>query len=83
MAIRGSAPYVLAVVSVTAIITGAILLTVTDPVAQGLFDSPMWSSSTDAGQMTLSAMVAIWTYWPLWILTGLLSLVWITTRRAG
>lgn len=83
MALRGSAPYVLAVVSVVAIVTGAILLTVTDPVAQGLFNSPMWTSSTSAGQMTLSAMVSIWTYWPLWILTGLLSLVWIRTRRAG
>lgn len=83
MAIRGSAPYVLAVVSVVAIVTGAILLTVTDPVAQGLFNSPMWSSTTSAGQMTLSAMVSLWTYWPLWIMTGILSLVWIRTRRAG
>lgn len=83
MAIRGSAPWVLAIVSVTALVTGAILLTVTDPVAQGLFDSPMWSSSTSAGQMTLSAVASLWTYWPLWILVGLLSLVWITTRRAG
>lgn len=83
MAIRGSAPYVIGIVSVVALITGSILLTVTDPIAQGVFSSPMWSSSTDAGQMTLGAIVAIWTYWPLWILTGLLSMVWIKTRRAG
>lgn len=83
MAVRGSAPYVLAVVSVVALITGSILLTVTDPIAQGVFNSGMWSSSTDAGKMTLDATVALWTYWPLWILTGLLSLVWINTRRAG
>lgn len=83
MAIRGSAPWVLAIVSVVALITGSILLTVTDPIAQGVFNSAMWSSSTDAGQMTLGAVVSIWTYWPLWILTGLLSLVWINTRRAG
>lgn len=83
MAIRGSTPWVLGIVSVLTLIVGAILLTVTDPVAQGVFGSSLWSSSTSAGQMTLGGTKAIWTYWPLMILIGILSLVWITSRRAG
>lgn len=83
MAIRGSTPWVLGIVSVLTLIVGAILLTVTDPVAQGVFSSSLWSSTTGPGQMTLGATQAIWKYWPLMILIGILSLVWITSRRAG
>lgn len=81
MALRGSAAWVLPIVSVTAVLVGAILLTVLDPVAQAAFSSSMYNSSTSAGQMTTGAMEDMWKYWPLFILLGIMFLVWVVTRR--
>lgn len=83
MAIRGSAAWVLTVVLVTAFVVGALLLTVVDPVVQGLFDSSIWTCSTSYCDMTLGAGENMWAYIALVILLGFLSTVWVTTRRAG
>lgn len=83
MVARGSAAWVIAVLAVVLLLVGAMLLTVLDPVAQSVFASSLWTSSTSAGQMTQSAVENMWTYWSLFILLGLTSLVWIMTRRPG
>lgn len=83
MAIRGSAAWVVVVVTTTAMVVGALLLTVTDPVAQGLFASDMYTSTTAFGSNLLTWVQNLWTYLSAFILIGLLSLVWVTTRRAG
>lgn len=83
MAIRGSAAWVITVVVITGFIVGALLFTVTDPIAQALFDSAMWQSSTSYGTNTLSWGKSLWSYLSVFVLIGFLSLVWVTTRRSG
>lgn len=79
----GSAAWVLVVVVVVAIVIGSLLLTVTDPVAQALFDSAMWSSTTTYGTNTMAWVQELWAFMALIILIGLFSLVYIRTRRPG
>lgn len=83
MALQGSAAWTVSIVSVLTFLVGAILLTVLDPVAQAVFESSLWSPSTSAGQMATGAVQSMWTYWSLFILLGIMFLVWVKTRRAG
>lgn len=78
-----SAAYILAVLVVVMLVMGAILLTVLDPVAQAVFASSLWSMDTSAGSLVTSSVESLWAFWSLFVLLGLLSLVWITTRRPG
>lgn len=80
---RGSVAWIMVVVGVTAFFVGALLLTVTDPVIQGLFASPMWSSTTTFGTDALQWAEWLWQYLSLFVLLGFLSLVWINSRREG
>lgn len=83
MAVRGSAAWVIAIVTVVALIVGSLLLTVADPVVQALFSSSMWQSTTSYGTDTLAWGKSLWTYLSLILLLGFLSMVWVHTRRAG
>lgn len=76
-----SAAYVLAIVALTAGLIGALILTVMDPIAQHLFASSLYDSSTSYGTDALSWQQDAWTYWPAFILFGIMLLVWIVTRR--
>lgn len=76
-----SAAWVLAIVAVLTFIIGALMLTVVDPVMQALFDSTLWSSSTQYGTQTLGWVQDLWLYFPVFILITILLLVWIRTRQ--
>lgn len=80
---RGSAAWVVAIVAVMTGLVGALILTVLDPVAQALFASSMFNSSTTYGSDALSWQQDAWTYWPAFILVGITVTVWVRTRRAG
>lgn len=81
--VKGSAAYIIAILTVVMFIAGAILLTVVDPVVQALFSSSMWESTTSYGQNTLTWGRNLWKYIGLILLLGYLSMVWIHSRRAG
>lgn len=83
MPVRGSAAWVIGIVLVTAFVVGALLLTVTDPVAQALFSSSLYQSNTSYGSNALSWVKSFWQYISVILLLGFLSFVWINTRRAG
>lgn len=78
---RGSAAWVLAIVSVVTFFVGALLLTVLDPVMQAVFSSAMWSSSTSYGTDALSWQKDMWLFWPSMILLGILFTIWVKTRQ--
>lgn len=78
-----SAPYILVIVALVTAIMGALVLTVTDPVMQHLFDSVMWQSDTEYGQDALQWQQHAWNFWPAFILFGILMMVWVDTRRPG
>lgn len=80
---RGSAAYVLAIVSVLTGIIGAGIYTFLDPIQQNLFRSTLFSTSTTYGADALSWQMSAWTYWPVIILLGIMMTVWIDTRRAA
>jgi len=81
MVSRGSAAWVVAIVAPLAVFVGAMILTVVDPLMQTLFSSALWSSQTSYGTSALAWQKAVWTFWPVVILVGLLFLVWIETRQ--
>lgn len=78
---RTSAAWVLGIVSVLAGLVGALLLTVLDPVAQALFDSGLWTADTSTGANILTWGRDVWTFWPAFILLGIMVLVWVETRQ--
>lgn len=80
---KGSAAFVISILAVVLLIVGAVLLTVLDPVAQTIFGSMLWDTSTSAGGMATGAVQSMWAFWGLIILLGIASLVWVTTRRPG
>lgn len=80
---RGSAAWVIAILAVTTGVIGALVLTVTDPVAQALFASPNYSSSTTYGSDLLGWLKHGWNYWPVFLLMGIGVTVWVKTRRPG
>lgn len=80
---RGSAAWVLAIFAVVIGVVGSLVLTVLDPVAQALFASPNYSSSTTYGSDLLQWLVYGWEYWPVFLLMGVGVTVWVRTRRAG
>jgi len=83
MPVRGSAAWAVPVVLVTAFLVGSILLTVLDPIWQGVFDSAMWDANSPTMTMLLDGLQALATYTSLLLLFGYLSRSWIWTRRAG
>jgi len=76
-----SAPYTLAILLVTALVTGALLLTVTDPVMQALFGSGAYTAETANGKSLLSWMGALWSFVPAAILLMFLIKSWVDTRQ--
>lgn len=78
---KTSAAWTIAILAVVAGLIGSLLLTVTDPVAQALFDSAMWSSDTTFGSDALSWQKDAWNYWPAFILFGIMLMVWVETRQ--
>jgi len=78
---KGSAAWVLTIVTVLSVIVGALLLTVVDPLMQTLFDSTLWQSSTQAGTNALGWQKSAWTFLPISILLALLIGIWIETRQ--
>jgi hypothetical protein len=76
-----SAAYIVSIVAVTAFISGALTLTVVDPVVQTIMDSPQWSSSTAQGTDLLRWMADLWAFMSTAILIGLLSDIWVRTRQ--
>lgn len=78
---RGSAAWVVAIVSLLALIVGAFLLTVIDPIQQTLMGSALWDSSTAYGTDALRWQSLAWKFWPVIILLGIMVVVWTRTRR--
>lgn len=78
---RTSAAWVLGIVAIMTGLVGALLLTVIDPVMQAVFASSLWTADTTTGQNILTWTRDVWTYWPVFILLGILDLVWIETRQ--
>lgn len=77
-----SAAYEVAIVAVVSGLIGALIITATDPVAQAVFASSLYNScGTTYCSNTLGWMQDGWMYWPAFILFGILSYVWIKTRR--
>ena len=78
---RTSAAFVLTILAVLAGLVGTLLLTVTDPVMQALFGSQLWVADTAMGSDLLTWQMNVWTYWPAFILFGIMILVWVETRQ--
>lgn len=83
MVLRGSAAWTIPIVLFTAFIVGSLMLTVLDPIWQGVFDSPMYDANGPTMTMLLDALKALATYTSLILLFGYLSRSWIWTRREG
>lgn len=79
---RTSAAWALAIVAVVTGLVGSLLLTVMDPVMQAWFGSAMWSADTTTGSNILTWAHDTWTYWAVFILLGIMVMVWIETRQA-
>lgn len=79
----GSAAWVLGILAVATGLIGSLLLTVLDPVMQTLFASPLFEGSTSFSSNALGWLMNSWTYWPVFILLGILVFVWVRTRRPG
>ena len=78
-----SAAFVLVILALVTGLMGTLLLTVTDPVMQHLFASALWESNTEYGQNALQWQQHAWNFWPAFILLGVLTMVWVRTRRPG
>ncbi|TQQ78601.1 hypothetical protein EGH24_13850 [Halonotius terrestris] len=76
-----SAAYVITIVAALMFIVGVLVLTVTDPVLQTLFDSALWSSSTQQGSDLLRWQKAVWGFIGTAILIAITLEVWIVTRQ--
>jgi len=78
---RGSAAWIIAIVSALTFVVGAVLLTAVDPVMQAFFSSTIWSASTEDGTNALNWMKAAWAFIGPAILITILLEVWIKTRQ--
>ena len=79
---QGSASFVLVIGSMTAIIVGAIVLTLfVYPIVNAFRGSPAWEMETVAGTRVLTYVGGMWEFWAAIILFGILSWVWVRTRQ--
>ena len=82
MSRQGSASYTIAIGAMTAIIIGAIVLTIfLYPIINAFRGSGLWNADTAAGNRLLTYTGGIWEFWGAIILIAILAYVWIRTRQ--
>jgi len=77
----GSAAWVVVVVGAVSIVIGSFLMTVIDPVAQALFGSTMFDSTTTYGNNAYRWVEDAWAFMSTAILLFVAVLVFVRTRR--
>jgi hypothetical protein len=80
---QGSASFTIVIGGLTALVTGAIVLTfIVYPIINAFMGAAFWGSAeTTAGARVFTYTGGLWTFWGGVILIAILSWVWIQTRQ--
>jgi len=78
---KGSAAWIVAIVSVMVGYRRSPTDHCDGPCDASTFDSALWSSSSKDGTNALKWQVRIWSFVPTAIMVGILFIIWIETRQ--
>lgn len=82
MSRQGSASFTVVIGGLTAIVTGAIVLTFfVYPISDAFMNSALWSSETVHGARVTTYVGGFWAFWGAIIMIAILAYIWITTRQ--
>lgn len=79
---QGSASYGIVIAGVMAVVIGAIMLSfVTYPLLTAFRGASFWAAETADGARVLTYVGGVWEFTGGFLLIGLVSYIWITTRQ--
>lgn len=82
MSRQGSASYTIVLGAMSALLVGAIVLTMLFyPIVTAFMDAAFFSAETTAGARVNTYVEGMWTFWGAIILIAILSFVWVKTRQ--
>lgn len=82
MSRQGSASFTIVIGSLTAMIVGAIVLTMMFyPIINAFMDAAFWNTNSVAGNRVTTYTGGVWVFWGAIVMLAILSYVWIQTRQ--
>jgi len=79
---QGSASYTIVIAAIGAVLIGGFMLTfLMFPIFNSFTNAAFWSASTVPGARLVTMVGGLWEFWGGIILLGILSFLWVRTRR--